>query len=255
MSRFHAKPLFNSLLGNRMKNTQSQFKWRVLFLVCLVLCGSSTAPVPAGDALTSVQYRQRGWQAFQRGAFEQAIVNWQEAVSRYAREDKSLEQCDVFLQLAEAYQALGRYSNATENLHAAWRLASQVGDGRREAIILGSLGGLAAALGQYSQAEQYLNRGLVLSRELNSRAVAALILNALGNLAVAQHRDDDAITAYGASLALASSAKNRSLMARARINQASVLVRINQHAEAKTQLDLPLPISKTFRLLMIGPPL
>ena len=51
----------------------------------------------------------QGWSAWQRGAFEEAVRNWQDAAQRYAQAGQPRAQSVALTQLARAYQALGQY--------------------------------------------------------------------------------------------------------------------------------------------------
>jgi len=44
----------------------------------------------AADSLPAERYMEEGWQAFQKGSFEQAAVSWTEAAEQYGRAGKVL---------------------------------------------------------------------------------------------------------------------------------------------------------------------
>ena len=65
-----------------------------------------------------------GWEAFQRGAFEEAAQAWAAAAMRYGQRGQTTQQIDALLQAAESYQALGRYQLAAQSIEQAQVLAA-----------------------------------------------------------------------------------------------------------------------------------
>src|SRR5437867_9593227 len=94
----------------------------------------------AADSLPAERSMEEGWQAFQKGAFEQAAVSWTEAAEQYGRAGKVLERSEALFRLSEAYQAVGQHRKALQMIETAQRLAAQLGDPAWLATILGSLG-------------------------------------------------------------------------------------------------------------------
>src|SRR5213593_3912464 len=60
-----------------------------------------------------------GRNAFQQGAFEQAVSHWREAARLYERAAKPEQQSEALAHLAQASQALGQYQEALSSLASA----------------------------------------------------------------------------------------------------------------------------------------
>src|SRR5947207_1591913 len=64
----------------------------------------------------------QGREAFQQGAFEQAVLHWTEALELYQHSNVSDRQGEALIGLVEAYQALGQYDHAVQSLERARQL-------------------------------------------------------------------------------------------------------------------------------------
>jgi CHAT domain-containing protein len=144
---------------------------------------------------------------------------------------------DAHLHIATAYQALGRYPKAREHLVVAQRLVVEAGDRARQPGILARIGSIALSTGHTSEADTSLNQALQSAQALGDQPLTATILNDLGNLYYAQQRNADSVKAFEESITVASTTSNHQLIARARINQATPLMALSQHLDAKHQLD------------------
>src|SRR6266568_5412103 len=160
------------------------------------------------DIRTPDQRMAQGLQLFQRGAFEEAAVNWTEAVRQYQQAGKAKEQGEALILLSQAYQSMGHYSDAFQSLKAALALAEQGHDPARLAVVLGSAGNLYLAAGKNDEAEVYLRKALLLAKELDNPALSAVILNNIGNLLTSQKKYPEALAAYRESFSLAKATKN-----------------------------------------------
>ena len=94
---------------------------------------------------------EQGLNSFQRGDFEQAILSWTEATRLYEAEQRLSQQSIALIQLAQAYQALGQYSDALKNLELALTLAEKSGDRTQIADALGPIGDVYIAIGPAEQ--------------------------------------------------------------------------------------------------------
>ena len=180
---------------------------------------------------------KEGLRLLQRGDFEQATLSWREAARLYEAEKKFSQQSSALVHLAQAYQALGQYRDAVQNLESAIALAEKSNDRTQRAIALATLGNVYIATGPSEIARKYLDEGLRLARELNNQDVSAMILNNLGNLLTQQKNHTEALAAYEESVSLASARKNHSLVTTALINAATASTNLKQHKEAKALLD------------------
>ncbi len=180
---------------------------------------------------------KEGLRLLHRGDFEQATLSWREAARLYEAEQKFSQQSSALIHLAQAYQALGQYGDALQNLESALALAEKSNDRTQLAIALASLGNVYIATGPSETARKYLDEGLRLARELNNQDVSAITLNNLGNLLTQQKKYTEALAAYKESVSLASARNNHSLVTTALINAATASTNIKQHKEAKALLD------------------
>jgi CHAT domain-containing protein/Tfp pilus assembly protein PilF len=194
-------------------------------------------PFSASDVSSPEKHLVEGLRLFQQGAFDQAIVSWTEAARLYGRAGKPNEQSGALTYLSQAYQSIGQYKQALQNLELALALVKKSGDRTRIASVLGSLGNVYIATGPADTAYAYLNEGLGMAREAGDSALEAVILNNLGNLFTSQKQDTKALSAYTESMRLARETGNPSLAVRALINAAKVSGQSGQYQETKVLLD------------------
>jgi CHAT domain-containing protein len=177
-----------------------------------------------------------GWEAFRRGAFEDAAQAWTAAATRFGDQGRVIPQIDALLQSAEAYQALGRFQLATQAIEQARLLAEPAGDPESTIRVSASAGSLALAVGKDEDAAQTLMQALRLANDSGKSALSATILNNLGNLWLAQAKLPEAHAAYTHSLMLATANRNQLLAARAEANRATVSFRMGRLDRAREQL-------------------
>ena len=222
-----------------------QFLVSVLLLhtvsfVLLPPVSALAASVAVAEVVAPEQYMAQGGDSFQRGAFEEAVRSWREAVRLYGRAQQPAAQSAALTQLAQAYQALGQYQQAIKSFTAALELAEQIGDRTQVATVLGGLGGVHSITGPAQEAQRYLDNGLRLAQEVGNAGLAAAMLNNLGTLLTSQARYDDALVAYTESVQLAQQSGDRALVARALSNAATTALHHGQPQQARAQLDLAL---------------
>jgi CHAT domain-containing protein/Tfp pilus assembly protein PilF len=214
---------------------------RILALAILTFVASFSvslaATLPVSASRSAEQLMKEGLRLLHHGDFEQAISSWREAAQLYEAEQKFSQQSSALMYLAQAYQALGHYSDALQNLESALALAEKSNDKTQVAMALGTLGNLYIATGPSETARKHLDDGLRLARELKNQDVSAIILNNLGNLLTQQKKYLEALAAYKESMSLASARNNHSLVATALINGATASTKINDHKEAKVLFD------------------
>jgi CHAT domain-containing protein len=216
-----------------------------LLLVALTLvCGSLAS---AAESLPDQAF-SRGLDAFQRGAFTDAISQWRDAARLYEGEGKRDGQERALRSLAEAYAGLGLYQQGVKELETALALAEQAGVPGRVPPVLASLGNAHLALGRLDSAEPLLRKALEGARASGDEVLAAAVLNNLGNLLVFRDKLNEALDAYQESAALAGRVGQRTLRARALANAATMLRQMGRSAEAKVALDTALAEVRDLRL-------
>ncbi|MGH7232291.1 MAG: tetratricopeptide repeat protein, partial [Nitrospiraceae bacterium] len=218
-------------------------KLPILFIAAIVVVtvmalhsGAAVSEAPAGASSPDL-LMQQGTQAFQRGAFEQALANWKEAAQLYERAGNKRNQIRALLQEAQAAQALGQVQPALQDLELALSLVQQVDDPVLMATVFGSLGHVYLANRQTDAAAHYLDQALEIARQLNQPALKAAVLNEIGILQAMETHYQEALAAYGESVSLADEAGHKTLAVRARLNAARAAIQFARHAEAKARLD------------------
>lgn len=229
----------NSASSRPMKTPALAF---ALILTCTGIslswvCETLGASLSATANLSAEQRMEQGANSFQRGDFEQAILSWTEAKRLYEAEQRLSLLSRALTQIAQAYQALGQYSDALKNLELALTAAKSSGDRTQIADVLGRIGNVYIAIGPADSAQKFLNQGLDAAKELNNQELAAIILNNIGNLLTAQKKYPEALAAYTESAALAKARNNASLLTSATINAATASMQNKQFNEAKALLD------------------
>jgi len=186
----------------------------------------------SGDALFS-----QGLQAYNRGAFDQAAGNWQDAAQAYEREGRALERSRALTHLAQAYQALGQLMKALQTLDLALALAQASNDRAWVASILDSLGRGYMAAGKLEAADQYFDQALVIAKPLARPDLTAIILNDQAILKAIEGHHAEALDAASESSELAAIGGQPSLAVRARINSAWAALNLARYPDAKDRLD------------------
>jgi CHAT domain-containing protein/Tfp pilus assembly protein PilF len=205
-------------------------------LLLFSLYPSLSEPTSASIDSPAEKYMTQGLNAFQRGSFEQAVLDWKEAVKLYEKDGRFDKQSEALILLAQVYQYIGQYNEALKCLKSALVLAEKSGDRTRVAAVLGSLGNLHISIGPADKAYQHLKEGLDISKELRDIALTATLLNNLGNFFTTQRKYNEAVNAYIESMTLAEKSNNISLLARTLTNAAMVLVQKGEYKESKEYL-------------------
>lgn len=177
-----------------------------------------------------------GIQYFQRGAFDQAISKFEDAVRLYGKEKNLKKQCETLIQLSQAYQSIGQFENALESSKAAIEVAKDSGDQIRVALALNLTGSIYLGVGQTNEAYRYLDESLKMSRNLGVPKLTASILNNLGNFYTNGKKYNEAYDAYMESVMLSESIGNRQLRGIALTNAATATMRNGQYEKSKSLL-------------------
>src|SRR5215831_3815868 len=107
-----------------------------MFHGCVLFLHPAIA-VPEASPMAAQEFMAEGWSAWQRGTFEEAVRMWLAAAQRYEHAQQWRAHSEALTQLARAYQALGQYRKAVQNLSLALELAQKAGDRAQEATVLG----------------------------------------------------------------------------------------------------------------------
>ncbi|MGA6828399.1 CHAT domain-containing protein [Nitrospira sp. NS4] len=247
MRQFHA-----------MTSTLSRLLLVLLALTSLILTrtsGTFAAVAPSPEALM-----QQGAQAYQRGAFEQALAAWKEAARLYERDGKTGDQIEALTLSARAAQTLGQTSQALLQLDLALVLSQKHGDPLVMAGVLAHLGRTYLAARQLAEAAERLNEALELARRHNSPSLAAATLNDLGVLQAIRRQDREALASFQESATIAQDARLPLVAITAQINAARAELRLGKPQGSRLFLDhafeqiweLPPSHDKAVGLINIG---
>jgi CHAT domain-containing protein len=177
-----------------------------------------------------------GQEAFRRGDMEGAASQWQVAARGYEKAKQPQAHSVALVHLAQAYAALGHYSQAATSLHAALSLAERTGNRTQVARVLASLGDLALATGDLGDADRRLREALTRAHELGDAGLAATILHSRGNRFMAQQRSREALAVYRESAASAQQAQQAGMVARALAHAAMAAEQDGQRQVSQTLL-------------------
>src|SRR5918993_5591472 len=209
-----------------------------------LLLTRTAATIAAGDQSPDT-LMQQGLQAYQRGAFDQALGAWKQAAQVYEQQRKPVEQSRALVQAAQASEALGQVTQALQQLEVALALAQQNQDPVWTATVLSSLGHTYLAARQPDAAMQHLT----LAQETapaNATPVIATIQNNLGLAQVAQKHLPDALASFTSAADKAAAAGDGPLTVRARINAGRTALAMNEPEAARGWLDQALDGLKDF---------
>jgi CHAT domain-containing protein len=194
--------------------------------------GTIAAVEPAPDALMT-----QGFQAYQRGSFDQALAAWKQAAQLYEQAGKVQERSQALVQAAQASESLGQVTQALQQLELALALAQETHDRAWVATVLENLGRTYLAARNQEAAVQHLNQALNMAKTDGTPRLIATIQNDLGLAHVSQKQDKDALTSFTASAQGAQAVGDRPLAIRAQVNAARVALKLNQPESARDWLD------------------
>lgn len=231
----------------------------VLALVGSLQSGLLLAKEPV-DRDASTTLMERGWDLFRQGAFEEAGRAWTEASRFYAERDEPMQQTEAVTYLAYAYESLGQYRKAIQQLELAQALAERTGSQDRLTAILGRIATDYLAVGQLEAADKFFADALERARISQDKAVLAALLNDYGNLLVAKNQTAEASRVYKESADLAKELSNHNLATTALLNLARTLPDDDPQGHRKAVLDealeyatkMPPSHEKAYALITIG---
>ncbi|MCP4698576.1 MAG: CHAT domain-containing protein [Gammaproteobacteria bacterium] len=225
----------------------------LLFCNAMFISGGAIADDTADAA-------RQGRDAFQQGAYRQAVQYWESALARAGTGQK----IDLSIQLAEAYQSLGDHAAAADLLQQALPLAKEHGTPEQKTLLLSSLGDVFTARRRPETAKTYLDEAVTIARTLDDPPVTANALNNLGNVLYIQEAYARAQTVYAEAAELAETIEQpdgKKLLVRILSNRARASLKQNdrqQEAAELTKKALSLvrlradSHAKAFQLLTLG---
>ncbi len=111
------------------------------------------------------KYIDQGVLSFDRGAFDDAIVNFEAAIRLCEQDTNKVKQCEALIRLSQASHFTGQYKKALQSLEKAMTIARELNDGHQIAAIFGSMGNVYIGMGNGNLALENLNQGLLIAKE------------------------------------------------------------------------------------------
>ncbi len=207
----------------------------MLVLTLLPLPSARGATTPSADVAM-----QQGSQAFQRGAFGEALAHWKQAAEGYKQGRDAQAQIDALILSSQASMELGQSKSALQTLELALGVAQKTGNQLAQATVFGHLGRTYMTLRQLQEASEYLTQASTLATQQQSQPLLASTLNDLGILSALKRQDQEALTAFQESATLAQSTKLSLLAATAQTNAARTLLRLGHPDKSRVALDTAL---------------
>jgi CHAT domain-containing protein len=233
-------------------------------LTCLLLCSialtasmttSASAPNSPADEVMA-----QGTQAFQRGAYEEALGKWKEAAQQYETQSQPRKQSQALVAAARAAESLGQTKQALQLLELASTLAQRETDALWRATVLAQLGHTYLTARQLDAASTHLTQAHELAKQASSPALTAPLLNDLGILHALQNHPEEALTSFTDSVQLAQQAQLPLVELHARVNAARTNIQLNQPMNSRIWADqaleqvntLPASREKSIGFMNIG---
>lgn len=223
--------------------------WIALMALYLPLLVFSSAPAHALETEPSFPHRallHDGYEAFTRGAFEQAAERWQEVVRSSHEAGHVAEEGDARMALARAYLSLGFHLRAAQNLDVAVVLAQESKDRSRQAAAMELLGQTYLASGRPDAALETLQQAKQLAHDVGDLRLVASIVHSLAAVQNALKQDKEASASYAEARRLAASVHADTLLATSTINGGKVALRLGEWQEARRLFDEALPLVQGF---------
>src|ERR1044071_4126321 len=149
---------------------------RRLFLVLAV------AGLAYGTRADPRDLADKAQQAFQKGAFDQAVDNWEKAVTSFHKQGNTKAEIVTSISLASAYQSLGDHQHAVQLLQTALQRAQKTSDHSSVLLLKSKLGAALLMTLDLERAGSLLRESLEQARAEQDPKLSDAILNDLGNL-------------------------------------------------------------------------
>lgn len=233
-----------------------------IIALCLPLLISPSAPAHTTDAEPAFPHGSLlhdGYDAFTRGAFEQAAESWQQAVRSYHDTGRVVEESDARIALARAYLSLGFHTKAAQTLDVAVVL-TQGKDPSRQAAAMELLAQTYLAGGRPDATLETLQQAKLLAHDVNDQVRVASITHSLAAVQNTLKQDQEASDSYAEARRLATLVHADGLLAASTINGGKVALQLSSWQEARRLFDEALTLvhgfpdshDKAYDLIAIG---
>jgi len=218
-----------------------------------------TAMVQATGILAEEQV-EAGRQDFNQGRYQEALVDWNAALTQYRQKGDRNGEARLLQYKAEAYLAIGQHYKAISNLKSALKLAETAGNDQLASQVAGSLGAAFMLSNRTDEAQALLEKVVAAEQAAGRLSSAAVVGNNLGSLLASQGEFEAAVAVYEQAIANAKAIDNNELVAKGLVNIARVMVDSKRQKEALHQLShaaelagkLPASHEKAYVLISIA---
>ena len=252
------------VMTQKNRRSTSAFGLQRKHLACLLLSAallipSMTTSASAPSSPTD-EIMVQGTQAYQRGAYEDALGKWKEAARQYETQGQPHQQSQALVAAARAAESLGQTKQALQLLELASTLAQKEPDALWRATVLAQLGHTYLTARQLDAASTHLTQAHELAKQASSPTLTAPLLNDLGILHALLNRPEEALTAFTESVQLAQQAHLPIVELHARVNAARTNIQLNQPMNSRIWADqaleqvntLPASREKSIGFMNIG---
>jgi len=181
---------------------------------------------------------------FSRGLLGLGRRVTEEALARTGARQRNLGRCAMLAAAGQFAYLMGRYVEAEGHLRESVAIAREIGDRRRLAAALPTLGLAYLGQGNPAKAREHLEEALAVSRELGDKAHTAVGLNALAEFHRLQGNPDMARPLHEQVLALARELKDADGVATCLLNLAMGAIGTGSAESAREMLVEALAIAE-----------
>jgi DNA-binding SARP family transcriptional activator len=188
-----------------------------------------------GDAVTQAYAHNDLGVAYEAlGRYQEATTSHHQSLALSRARGDRKGQAASLGNLGRVYQRLGRYQEAIGSLLDSLSINRALGDRRGQAVNLGNFGTVYERTGRYQDADNSLQESLTLFRELGERHAVASVLNDIGRVHERSGRYGEAIIVLQDSLAICRELGDRMDEAVSLHNLGRVYNELEQYQEAVT---------------------
>ena len=180
---------------------------------------------------------------FDRGQFELALSNWQQAAKSYQKNKDEANYLKNQINIVRALQNLGLYSRGLKIIARIEQNLDQKSNNFFKHQTLLTLGSLLQSQGRLRESEAILQKSLTVAAELKSDEAIAQSLLSLGNTARLQGKLIESLNLYQETL---EKSNNPQIQIESKLNQLNLLIVTGQISTAKKIIN---QIEAKFNLL------
>lgn len=182
--------------------------------------------------LEADQLIKQGFEAFQGGKLQAALLLWEQALAIYLSIQNRQGEVQSLIKMGIAYYFLGDYNQAIEYGQQGLAIAREIDDSHSEGQALNNLGLAYSDLGDYSKAIEYYQQSLVIKQTIQDRLGEENSLRNLGNAYSSLGDYNQAIEYHQQSLSIARQIGNRHGEGQALGNLGDIYEKLGNYSKA-----------------------